>query len=513
MPLTLSFRVVFATSAATLACSAGLLTLLKSELRAECPAPGDVAIACVVATALCLVASAAYLVKSRAWTQAAAICSKWQPVYFVVVTVEALILRAIVTYTVSAGSGHIDSCSEYENAVRAISLMWSCAVLMAALSTMCCDTEAQLSPALRRCAYSLLALVMLLDAIGSVVWGNPLAGDASFSVTENFSIFLDNQLTSSIASQAVLALHFVYVSCRSVRGRGWAYASLRFELDECGKSMSVSMVPTMTSTRKDSALRLSAVTPMLAIDASAPAELQHAGAARWKALSRLQQRWLQFRLRQVLRCRVFVIPCVAMLDAGGGGGEAVFALARPAFDFRWLQPLQRMADAHPRYYFGFIVFVLAIPSFACSVTLGQEASGISCTILNCCMCIMAFGGLSSKRVGLDRIAVKHVAVSFRFFFLVTILGAKIAMFIRGVYQNGAHPATVVAAALVALLFCMCILLDCSPHLPPIVQIFISVNDHRIAYPKGCLLSTCAGYLVHTLRIFRICFFSTFKNWP
>ena len=223
MPVTLPFRAVFATSAVIFACSAGLLTLLKSVLRSECPAPGGsslrpgpVVIACLVATALCLVVSAAYLVKSRAWTQAAAICSKWQPVYFVIVTVEALILRAIV----SAGSRQTDSCSEYENAVHAISLMWNCAVLMTALSTMCCDTAADLSPRQRRCAYGLLALVVLLDAIGSVVWGNPLASDAYFSVTANFSIFLDNQLTSCIASQAVIALHFVYVSCRSGRGRG-----------------------------------------------------------------------------------------------------------------------------------------------------------------------------------------------------------------------------------------------------------------------------------------------------
>jgi hypothetical protein len=522
MPVTLPFRAVFAAPAVTLACSA-LLTLFKSVLRSECPAPGGsklrpVAIACMVAVVLCLVASAAYLVKSRVWTHAATICSKWQPVFFVIVSVQRLILTAIVTYTVSAGSGHIDSCSEYESAVRAISLMWNCAVLMTALSTMCCDTAADLSPRLRRCAYGLLALVLFLDAIGSVVWGNPLASDASFSVTanselfEHFSIVLDNQLTSSVASQVVLTLHFVYVAWLSRRGRGWAYASLRFELDERGRSTSVSMVPTMTSSRMDSGLRFSAVTPMLALDASAPAELQHAGAARWNALSRLRLRWLQFRQRQVSRCRVFVVPCVAMLDAGGGG-KAEFALARPAFDFRWLQPLQRLADVHPRFYVGFIVFFLAVPSFACSFTLGQEASGISNTFLNFCMCIMAFGGLSSKRIGLDRIAVKHVALSFRFSFLVTMLAAKIALFIRGAYQNGAHPATVVASALVVLLFCLCILLDCSPHLPPIVQIFVSVNDHSIAYQKGCLLSTFAGYMVHTLRIWRICCFSTFKHWP
>jgi hypothetical protein len=114
-----------------------------------------------------------------------------------------------------------------------------------------------------------------LDVIGSVVWGNPLASDASLSVTANFSIFLDKQLYSCIASQVVLALHFVYVACQSCRGRGWAYASLRFELDECGKSLLMSTVPTMTSCLKDSGTTASAATPMLALDVSAPAELQH----------------------------------------------------------------------------------------------------------------------------------------------------------------------------------------------------------------------------------------------
>jgi hypothetical protein len=129
MPLTLPFRAVFAASAVALSCCACLLALLKSALRAECPAPGGsshrpVVIVCVVAAALCLVASAAHLVKSRAWTQAAALCSKWQPVYFVIVSVQRLVLTAIVAYAVVTGSGRAGSCSlesEYENAVHAIS--------------------------------------------------------------------------------------------------------------------------------------------------------------------------------------------------------------------------------------------------------------------------------------------------------------------------------------------------------------------------------------------------------
>ena len=249
MPVALPFRVVFATTAVAVACSVCLLTLLKRALRSECPAqpPGGsslrpVAIACTVTAAICIVASVACLVKSRAvsWAQAAAICSKWQPVYFVIVSLQRLTLTAIVAYAASAGARRTGSCSlesEYEYAVHSTSLMWSCAVLTTALLVMCCDTETELSPVLRRSAYGLLALVLLLDVIGSVVWGNPFAIDVSFSFTESFSILLDNQLTSSVASQVAIALHFVYVSFRSRRGCGWAYASLRFELDECGQSM------------------------------------------------------------------------------------------------------------------------------------------------------------------------------------------------------------------------------------------------------------------------------------
>jgi hypothetical protein len=482
----LPFRGVLAVSAVALACSAGLLTLLKSVLRSECPAPGGsklrpVVIACLVAAALGLVASAAYFVKSRAWNQAAAICSKWQPVYFVIVSVGRIVLTAIVVYAVSAGSGRAGTCSlesKYENAVHAISLMWNCALLMTALSAMCCDTEAQLSPALRRCAYGLLALVLLLDAIGSVVWGNPLASDASFSVTanseliKNFSIIFDNQLTSCITSQVVLALNFLYVACRSRRGRGWAYASLRFELDECGKAMLISMIPAITSSHKESGATASAATPMLASDTSAPMEQQHAGAERWNAFSRLRQRWLQFQQRQVSRCRVFVVPCVA--DAGGD--EVVFRLVRPALDLRWLRPLARLADAHPRYYVGFILVFLALPSFAIFlVTSDVQIIGISCTFLNAIMCFMMFGYLSSKINGLDRVAVKHVAQSFRFTIFVALLAADNALNIRLMYANLFHPAQCVSSAMLTILFCLCTLLDCSPHLPPSVQIFITVR--------------------------------------
>jgi hypothetical protein len=96
------------------------------------------------------------------------------------------------------------------------------------------------------------------------------------------------------------------------------------------------------------------------------------------------------------------------------------------------------------------------------------------------LCIMTLGFLSSKRYGLDRVAVKHVALSFRFAIFVTLLATNVALSSREVYTIEKHPLTVVAYALSTLLFCLCILLDCSPHLPPWVQIFISVNACNVA---------------------------------
>jgi hypothetical protein len=484
MPFSLLYRGAFAISAVAVSFFACLLTLLKSVLRSDCTAPPGgsklrlVGTACTVAAALSLVASAVFLIKSRAWswTRAAAICSKWQPVYFLFVSVQRLIATAIVTYAVSTGIGRVGPCSEYANAVHVISLMWICAILMTALSTMSCDIEAELTPALRRCAYGLLALVLLMDVIGSVVWGNSLASDISFFVTENFNILLDNQITSCIASQVVIALHFLYVSCRSRRGRGWAYASLRFELDELGRSMSMPMLPAATNCREESRLTSSAAAPMLPNDVGGPAELQHSGAVRSNMFFKIRRSWLKLQQRQVLRCRVFVIPCVVMRDAGEGGGSG-FTLARPAVDLRWLRPLQRLADKHPRFYVGVEFFFLAAPSIACYIILkGQgQARGISNLVFNSILCIMKLGFVSSKRYGFDRVALKHIALSFRFAIFVTLLTTKVALEIRQAFESDLHPTEVVANVAGRLLFCMCIPLECSPNLPPSVQIFISVK--------------------------------------
>ncbi len=292
----------------------------------------------------------------------------------------------------------------------------------------------------------------------------------------NVDFKLGSQLTSCIISQAVIALHFLYVSCRSLRGRGWAYASLRFELDQRGSLLSMLMLPTTADCRKDGRAA-SAATPISALEQSAPAESQRAGAAGGSVLSQLRARWLGLQQRRVSRCRVFVVPCVAVRDAGGGGGGGRFAVARPVFDMRWLRPLQRLADAHPRFYIGFGLYILGVPCISCAIIFSNqtESRGISTLVLNMLLCIMMLGFLSSKRYGLDRVAARHVALSFRFAVIVALLATDVALTARRVFTIGEHPTVAVSRAFGELLFCLCVLLDCSPHLPPLAQIFLSVR--------------------------------------
>jgi hypothetical protein len=513
MPVTLPSRAVFVASTAAVACFACLLTLLKSVLRSECDGAAGgsslrpVSTACLVAAAVSLLASSSYLLKSRAlsWTLAAEICSKWQPVYFALLTVQRLVLRAIVTYAVIVGSERAGTCSEDETAVHVISWAWLCAITTTVLSAMSFDMNAEASPALRRCAYGFFAFVLLLDAIGSLVWGNPLASNASIFIA-NINVLLNNQITSCITSQAVIALHFLYVSCRSRSGRGWAYASLRFELDELGRSMPA--LPDMSFVHSDSGRTASAAMPVLASEASAPRAVGPS------VLSRLRTRLQWLQQRQVSRCRVFVIPCIAMCDAGGGGGGEV-ALARPVFDMRWLRPLQRLADAHPRFYSGSAFLFLVVPSLVCSIALeGQgQAKGISTLFLNSCIVIVILSLLCCKRYGLDRVAVKHVALSLRFTIIAAFLAMDVALSTRLVYTSDKHPAVVVAYAILGLSFCLCMLLDCSPHLPSTVQFCISVNAHNVAYCILCLLTMHADFMVELLWFLHCCIFATCFHWP
>jgi hypothetical protein len=516
-----SFLVVFAVHAIVVACFSSLLAVLKHLLRSTCNPDksittdtlleiiNSVVMVCMVLAAFSPVASAAYFFKSRAWSHAAAVCSKWQPVYFLFVSVQRLVLRVIVTVVDIKN----ESCSKNDNSIHAISLIWNCAILMTALSTLSCDLHAELTPVLRRCAYGVFALVLIVDAISSVWSGNLLANKATFSVA-SMSFLLDNFITSSIASQVVLALHFVYVSCRSRRGRGWSHASLRFELDERGQlSMQRLLESTPSRSEGGAAVAASITTPMMLESASSESRYE---AARGRGLfARLRQRWLQFKQRQLLRCGVFVIPCVAAQDAATGA-ENQFVLARPAFELRCLRPLQWSAEKYPKCYVTVAWILIGSRIFMYSLFEGFEPSSSPFRAPNLVasflMVVHMLGFLSSKRWGIDRVAAKHIAKSFRFVVIAVLLSIDVALdalkafsHLQNLdpryYQPASPPndsdkfwvmTIPIGTALANLYWCLCILLDCSPHVPPAVQFYISVNARKVImlqlyfheYPAG-----------------------------
>jgi hypothetical protein len=343
---------------------------------------------------------------------------------------------------------------------------------------------------MRRCTHFVLAIFLLVDLVGSFLWGNAIASQISFSLGI-FNMFLDNQITSCIMSQAVIALHFLFVSCRSRRGRGWAYASLRFELDECGQAFLLKQRTEKYA--KHHQMRASFVEPILDKEESY-ASCQNVRRAKLSCFFHLRQRWLLFQQQNSSRCRMFVIPCVCIDEAGASSGS--FAISRRAFHLAFLKPLQQLADAHPQYYFRFFFCFLAIPNSACLLLLRGLSRGISILTLTTCIFFMHLGFISSKCNGLDREAVKHITCSFRFVTCVVLLSQWILLDVRNSYLEGpdAAAATQSAATVaVAFVFLECTLLDCSPHLSASNQILISVTMFFQAY------SFFIAHVSHSLR--------------
>ncbi len=494
----------FAASAITVICCACLVAVLKRMFRSECIGgqdvrPGSSALrqtitSLLVAVALAFGATAACLVKllsKRAWKVAATVCSKWQPLYFFVVSLQKIILRVIVMYhAIGSMSKHGSTChlhADYENQFHAALFVWDCAILLAGASSICVDLH-ECTPALRRGAQLLLALCLCIDTFGSYIWGNEMSSLVSLSVS-TFELLLDSQITSCITSQFVLSLYFVYVGWRSCHGRGWYYASLMFELDVCGRASLQQIKQSMNESHVTPSS--SAMLPTTEAEvASDRLQSEAAGASNSNAMSLLRQRLLQFQQRHESRCRVFVIPCVAVNDSGGR--VAQFALARPAFVLSCLRPLQRAADMHPKFYCACILVFLALPSLASAIFLNIQIRGIVSLFLNIATCIAFMGFISSKCYNLDSVAVKQVALSFRFVIFVVLLSQFIALNARRVHlvlnadraskynASNTSPWTVFAVSVLAFLFTLCLLLDSCPHLPATTQIIVTVRARHVA---------------------------------
>jgi hypothetical protein len=201
-------------------------------------------------------------------------------------------------------------------------------------------------------------------------------------------------------------------------------------------------------------------------------------------LTGLRQRLARFQKRRESQCRVFVIPCVVRRDEGTGGCVAEFGLSRPAFDMRWLRPLQRLADANTKCYIGILVGCFGVPSLVCSIALNGEARGIVALILNSACFIMTLGFFTSKLYNLDKEAVKHVALSFRFAIIAALLVFLIFLNARRAYvvATGANifgykqtPWDTFAFLVFLFMFLFVMLFDCIPQLPALVQIVVTVR--------------------------------------
>jgi hypothetical protein len=490
------FHCAFAASAITAACCVCLLAIFNGAFRSQCidstAGSNDmraIVVLFMAAAALAFVANAAFVLKrspKRRGAVIAAICSKWQPVYFIAVSVEKLVLRAVmISYnaqSVSERAGHCLLPDDFYHQFHAAAFMWDCTIALAGVWTICCDLDADFTPLMRRLAQCLLALCLIADATAAYVWGNQIVFRDRASVSVGgFQLFLDSQVTSCIMSQAVIALHFVYASLQSRRGRGWAYAPLRFELDERGKASFFG-----SSTPQMMRQVLNENSPAEPESGAACEDLRSESEATISRgpLTGLRQRLVKFQKRQESQCRVFVIPCVARYDGGTGGHDAEFGLSRPAFDMRWLRPLQRLADANTRRYISILVGCFAVPSFVCLIFLNGEVRGIVCLILNSAGLVMVLGFFSSKHYNLDKEAVKHVALSFRFAIIAALMTIGIVLHIRRAYvvATGANvfgyrqtpwDSSALSVFICIILFFM--LFDCIPQLPALVQTLVTVR--------------------------------------
>jgi hypothetical protein len=280
---------------------------------------------------------------------------------------------------------------------------------------------------------------------------------------------MDNLITSCTTSQAVIALHFLFVSCRSSNGCGWAYSPLKFVLDEgVAALLSESRLPVMISTPiAEHTPTATASVPMLtAIDSP----VVTSGTLSW-----LRNLWLQFQQRQFSRCHAFVIPCIVKHDTRCGSIIEVLP-ARPFFDQRFLVTLRNLADAHPKCFLSCGVCFLGFPSISCSIFLNSgPVKGSILIVLNCGMLIMTLAFFASKRHGLDSQAFKCVTSSFRFATCVALLFMLLPLVARDATIGLIHPTQVVATAFVLLFFVLlCASCDCCPQLSAFSQFLFSV---------------------------------------
>jgi hypothetical protein len=142
-----------------------------------------------------------------------------------------------------------------------------------------------------------------------------------------------------------------------------------------------------------------------------------------------------------------------------------------------------------------------VPSMLFTFTLPGQDRGKPTLVLNSCMFIGLLGYLSSRRHGLDRVAFKHVASSFRLSTCVVLVAGWIALSIRYVLISGHDPSTAAAVAILCLVFLECCFLECIPNMPASTQIYTTVTPVATNSDASVLnLTRRAGGLVDDVWI-------------
>jgi hypothetical protein len=422
--------------------------------------------------ATAVVANAAFLsFKLRAkqgLALAAAICANWQPAYFLLVSIERIVLLAVMV----VGYESAGSCgfSLYQHGhILATQLLMPVALLIFALSAICCDHDPDCTPAMRRGAYCASTACFVLDMICSFVWGFGTKTNRDHLSFGPVTFILAEQINSCIITQAVVFLHLLYVSCRSRGGRGWAYASLRFELVKqhdvgtlLGEPPCSSIAPQMSS-------------PNGALECMQVADMQ--AKVHTNVFSRLRHRFLRFQRQSLQESQVFAIPCVESSSYPTSGPKTASGLqmVRPLFRIKFPDFIVRSAELHPNIY-SCVLLAFGLGHIACFQLQTRVADqGTAAMVLGIIVMVGLLGFFSCKRHNVDSIAAKHVSTSFRFVSICVLCLFAVAFTVRSSYLGYRTPQSVVSGITTYMAFVLCLLVDCCPTLPKIVQTVISVR--------------------------------------
>jgi len=385
---------VYVASAITTIGGVCIFAYLKSVMQAACASdnlqrslstdPSHAITASLAWAATAVAANAAFLVfRSRtkqglAW--AVAICAKWQPAYFLLVSIEKIVFVAVIVASEvrDQSAGSCGFSLHQLGQIFATEVLMPIALLLFSLSAICCDYDPDFTPAMRRGAYCASAACFVLDMICSFVWGFSTKtdrGDLSFGP---FKFVLTDQMASCVTSQVVVLLHMLYVSCRSRGGRGWAYASLRFELakqDNMGALMNEPSCSPMV---------LHVPSSNDALEGMQGAGVQ--AQTHSNAFSRLRHRFLRFQRQRLQASQVFTIPCVE--DDSNLSTELAASglqLLRPLFRMKFPGVMVRFAESHGNLY-TCVVCVVGLASLASDLLerTGAATMVLEIIVLYCC---------------------------------------------------------------------------------------------------------------------------------